>query len=473
MKRRLRDSSPNESEALNTLLRALSNYCGPGGVGPIRHRIDVLCKQHDHWYRNIDNSGRDSYKRFNEADVHFIKELKKIIPVNIKESILHKAALGYFEKFKKTFFPHDIQSSEAPDVTPQAAPAPKGVKRVSPAGVRKPPQRRAKRRIEFGAKAPSVPPAGQSVTSQVSSNMSQAGRTEPKKYKSAPYLDPDVVTRQLKWQCEGDIITVGSLQRFGFRCNSIFDPNISVTTKGDSKNRAFNGVANFATQYSYYRVLANQVKVHFLRMYDYEPTATTGDGIQSDMLYRLVTTEGFKAGQHNPVVCGVAIDPNNKWGSQWNSISSYQQYMVAKYNDIKYMTGDQSQTTISFKYNPEEWAVGTTSVEQEAIWTQIDKNPERQDFFTVFAQGLGTGNYPTGKIKIIVEMDAIVQFREWSLTRKRDMYLFDRIAGSGTDETFTPYQLGANAAGDLTADGNRNDVETQAQVNEDDGMSEL
>lgn len=286
-----------------------------------------------------------------------------------------------------------------------------------------------------------------------------AGRTDPVPYKSAPYLQPDTVTRHLKWIYHGDTFSAGALNRLSFRVNSIYDPNMDITTASDNRrNSAFNGISAMLRDYQYYRVMANQVTVHFLRMYQSDELL----GSDTAATTRLLRNQ---AAARNPVVCGVAIDPGDRWGSRWTSIGDWSQYKQAKYNDITFLQGEEAHETISFKYNPNEWNAGITIVEQEEIWTEIDKNPRRVDYFTVFTQGLGgdTTDFPNGAIKIVIEMDAVVQFREWSLQQRRDMYAHDRRSATNADTTFTPFQLGSNAAGDLTADLTRNTVDVQDQ----------
>jgi hypothetical protein len=476
MKRQLRGAfkEGDEHKAVNTLLRALSNYCGPGGIGRIRHAVDLFCAKHDRWYKSIDDSGRSSYYNYNEADVAFLKDLKSVMPKTLKESIVKKIAESYF-KFKRAVAPHDVQETpnkkqKVEHVTPNQVTGPAAQKRVSPFLARRGKlTRKVKRRLAI----PPDPPSVESVISQNSDKMTLAGRTDPQPYKHATYMQPDYITRQLKYIYDSDPVSTGSLLRYSFRCNSVFDPCMDVTTNTDTKSNAcFNGLSNYANQYQYYRVMANHVKVHFIRC------VKDSTGVADQYATNTILVNGLVQTQ-NSVAVGVAIDPAARWGTRWDSITDWKQFAIAKYNDIDYLNYEKVKT-IEFKYNPNEWNTGVTIVEQEPIWTELDKNPTRQDFFTVFAQSLtaGIAGYSDPYVKIIIEMDAVVQFREWSLTVRRDMYIADRGAATNLtpqtapDFTTAQYTLGSNTTTDKTNDALRNTVGSVDHVTDQEAMDD-
>lgn len=470
MPRKKQKTSHVQKES-DRLFGLLSNYCGPGGAGSLRNKVDALCRKHDLWYHNIDRAGRYSYLSFNEADYKFLHELESLVPSSIPEYIIQQAALAYF-KAKRLLASHDIGDVPEPNIaeilqyakdstkraiddsslrgskkqkfeTPADA-APKAKKRVSPIGISvKKGDKRAKRRLFMNRTPPEV------VINQFSNNMPQ-GETPVVPYKKAKYIQEDVITRQLKWKYESTTITTSTLNKWSFRCNSAYDPSMDdvTNTQGDFNNSTFNGWAQLARQFQFYRVIGNQIKVHFVKVHGIDVISGTD----------AAKTRGdleLAAAYKNPLVCGVAIDPANRWFTRDAKITDWKNYAYGRYNDMTFLAGNDPHAEISFKYSPEEWDAGIAVQQKEVMWCPLDKNPERQDVFTVYAQSLqgSAAAYPNPNYKIIIEMDAVIQFREWSANVRIDMYTPDN-KGSVADDSVVYPSTSSTAA----VDKDRNDI---------------
>ena len=101
----------------------LSNYCGFGGSGPIQHKIDDLCMQHDNMYEKMLKEGRNPYTKFNEADQWMIDQIDKIsftrngktlsvFDANaLKQHVLSRVIPAIW-KVKRALAPNDVQEME-------------------------------------------------------------------------------------------------------------------------------------------------------------------------------------------------------------------------------------------------------------------------------------------------------------------------------------------------------------------------
>lgn len=69
-----------------------SNYCGFGGSGPTKHRVDKICKEHDADYAMISRNGRNPYLTYNWADKKMIGALKQIKDPGFREGAIKKAS---------------------------------------------------------------------------------------------------------------------------------------------------------------------------------------------------------------------------------------------------------------------------------------------------------------------------------------------------------------------------------------------
>lgn len=478
-KRRTR-SHHNGQDSVLFPFNILSNYCGPGGAGRYRHETDSKCGKHDICY-GITNTNRWRYHNYithNKCDQEFLDELDRVAPRSLGEKLVKAGAKGWFN-LKKAFAPHD------PDVTPpakrqktdhgQTGNRPEKRRRpiqysTQPHAIRR--ARRVKRKL--GLPPSATPP--EPVTSQSSKSMSGTtgtSETPVRPYKVARYIQEDYVTRHLKYVYEAGVDTTlgdGLIKRYSFRVNSPYDPCIDsrTNTQGVFNNSSFNGWAQLSRQYQFYRVLANQVKVRFVKLHPIDLTTytstwtngTSGGGTIPDPETRKArANQEMQAAYKQPVVCGVAIDPGNRWYTRWDSITDWKNYAIARYNDITMLTGSEPDTSLEFKYNPNEWDAGIAIQQQEVTWTPMDQNPTRLDMMTLFYQSLGGSavGYPAPQIKIIVEMDAVVQFREWSINVRADMYLPDN-KGTTDDVVYAAPDVTSTAAQDL----NRNDI-TQTQ----------
>lgn len=76
-----------------------SNYCGLGGEGLPRHKVDELCKKHDEAYgRMIQEDHQNPYFNFNQADADFLRDLYALgKSEGLSESVVRGAAVGFFE----------------------------------------------------------------------------------------------------------------------------------------------------------------------------------------------------------------------------------------------------------------------------------------------------------------------------------------------------------------------------------------
>jgi len=140
------------------------------------------------------------------------------------------------------------------------------------------------------------------------------------------------------------------------------------------------------------------------------------------------------------IACGLAVDPGNQWGTNASMVDHWQKFNIARYNDISFIGPGKHIAKFEFTYTPNDWNSGIAIEQQETIWTEIDKNPLRPDFFTIFSQPVlnTTQDYPCSELLVFVQMDAIVQFREWSYRIKRNMYIPDDRDTTGNDTSITP-----------------------------------
>jgi hypothetical protein len=221
-----------------------------------------------------------------------------------------------------------------------------------------------------------------------------------------------------------------------------------TNTQGDFNNSTFNGWAQLARQFQFYRVIGNQIKVHFVKVHGIDVLSGTDTSKTRGDLE-------LAAAYKNPLVCGVAIDPANRWYTRDAKITDWKNYAYGRYNDMTFLAGNDPHAEISFKYNPEEWDAGIAVQQKEVMWCPLDKNPERQDIFTVYAQCLqgSAAAYPGPNYKIIIEMDAVIQFREWSASVRIDMYTPDNKGTVADDTVVYPVTSSTSAV-----DKDRNDI---------------
>lgn len=104
----------------------LSNYCGLGGFGTPRHKVDQLCKEHDEAYEKYIKKGINPYLSYNLADEVFMEQLKKIVPATIEERLVKLGAQG-FVNMKKS-----VASSINDDYVTPIRPKGKKIKNITP-----------------------------------------------------------------------------------------------------------------------------------------------------------------------------------------------------------------------------------------------------------------------------------------------------------------------------------------------------
>lgn len=70
-----------------------TNYCGPGGDGPVLNELDAACKEHDDAYGK---QGYSSYLANQDADSVFLRRIAAIKPGSRRERLTRAIAIGYF-----------------------------------------------------------------------------------------------------------------------------------------------------------------------------------------------------------------------------------------------------------------------------------------------------------------------------------------------------------------------------------------
>lgn len=100
-----------------------SNYCGLGGSGPVLHKTDAICKQHDECYSELSKSD-NPYLYYNDCDEEMMRALKRHKPETIQESVPHGVALDYFHTKKSiapTISPNNRAKKRAKYEAPKAS----------------------------------------------------------------------------------------------------------------------------------------------------------------------------------------------------------------------------------------------------------------------------------------------------------------------------------------------------------------
>lgn len=93
---------------LNELITS-TNYCGPGTSSkrPATSLLDRACKRHDAMYSGL----KRPYTQYNDADEMFLRSIKKVKPVTVREIITKKAAQVIFGT-KRSLASRGILSTE-------------------------------------------------------------------------------------------------------------------------------------------------------------------------------------------------------------------------------------------------------------------------------------------------------------------------------------------------------------------------
>lgn len=84
-----------------------TNYCGLGGEGPLKNKVDALCKEHDNLYSKLLSQGRNPYTAFNEADQGFLDQLNKLSGDTTSGTLVSIVARKFFQ-LKRKVARHDI-----------------------------------------------------------------------------------------------------------------------------------------------------------------------------------------------------------------------------------------------------------------------------------------------------------------------------------------------------------------------------
>lgn len=102
----------------------LSNYCGPGGSGKLRHRTDWICKIHDAAYDYLKAKGIDPYWTCNEADHDMLNDMIKYPPERWDEWVIQNAAAIAWNTKHKLFTHSDLPVREKMAKPPRKPPNP-------------------------------------------------------------------------------------------------------------------------------------------------------------------------------------------------------------------------------------------------------------------------------------------------------------------------------------------------------------
>ena len=79
----------------------LSNYCGLGGEGDVKHKVDWICKMHDQDYQAMTDAGENPYWTYNKADKKMMKRLSKIKDPTLQEKVIKMTAQGVWKLKQK------------------------------------------------------------------------------------------------------------------------------------------------------------------------------------------------------------------------------------------------------------------------------------------------------------------------------------------------------------------------------------
>lgn len=424
----------------------LSNYCGLGGEGVARHDVDQLCEIHDRKYQRLIDEGEDPYWRFNDADQEFLDGLERVIPKGIGETILQKAAQWFFVA-KKALSPGDTGEEQTPQKLKRPAELDlstlKESKRLKVEGLSE--VRRDLFGVEAGATRPTKRgPTFQNSTFGTSEAMTSAGRatgeTPVMPYGSAKYIQPDYITQSFKWNwvdTNASSSSTNQAVRYDFRLNSGYDPNVDNTTQtgaGGELNASYNGWVQYASRYSYYRVLSNHVKIIFLKRH----------GADSDANVGTLTYQNSR-----PVIVGVNLNPANQYPLRANGLN-WRALAQGRYSQWHVVTDQQDLKVIEFTYKPEAWDADIQTQQKAPLWTPINQNPTNQDRMTVWFNQIDFTNV-RAYMDVIVEMNAVVQFREWSTQMKTEHLFFDTHGLAAPTEDSTTNTT-ATRADDLEMD---------------------
>ena len=88
-----------------------TNYCGFGGSGVNRHKLDVICHNHDNDYKKIiaKDGYYAAYVTYNWADKKMEKAIQRITPKSERERIAKRASEWFLHG--KTKYLEDTQSN--------------------------------------------------------------------------------------------------------------------------------------------------------------------------------------------------------------------------------------------------------------------------------------------------------------------------------------------------------------------------
>lgn len=215
-------------------------------------------------------------------------------------------------------------------------------------------------------------------------------------------------------------VSVDTCKLVSLRLNSPVDVNLT-TTSADNSNVTLNGWDTWKQYYTHYSLIETKVSIHFFRRRNnvFQTTAVDSNSSALADFYDDI-----------PLCVGFLCDPSNRLGATVLAGLNFKKIVIGPHVAHQYIMGGE-RATFSYTYTPGSWDSAIENVQQDGIWTPTSQNPTTLDYMHVFSTPVGAN--ATGELDIIIEVEQVVQMRQYTLTTLAGLYNHDtRIAGADT-----------------------------------------